>query len=90
MLPAPIRAQGSFDVWEAAAGFVSDDKGVESAADALAGARDIIAEWVSEDARARSELRRLFERQGVLAVRGEILLRFNKQTVLVKNDWEEK
>ena len=49
----------------AAARFVDADKGVESADDALAGARDIVAEWVSEDAGARADVRRLFQRRAV-------------------------
>ncbi|UCF16315.1 MAG: helix-hairpin-helix domain-containing protein, partial [Phycisphaerales bacterium] len=44
--------------------FVDESKGVESADDALAGARDIIAEWVNEDQRARGRIRRLFFQQG--------------------------
>ncbi len=44
--------------------FVDESKGVESAEDALAGARDIIAEWVSEDQTVRGRIRRLFSREG--------------------------
>ena len=44
--------------------FVDDSKGVESAEDALAGARDIIAEWVSEEQTARAMLRKLFSGEG--------------------------
>lgn len=44
--------------------FVDPSKGVESVEDALAGARDIIAEWVSEDQTARAEIRRLFSSKG--------------------------
>lgn len=44
--------------------FVDQGKGVESAEDALAGARDIIAEWVNEDQTARGRIRRLFSREG--------------------------
>jgi uncharacterized protein len=40
--------------------FVDPEKGVNTAEDALAGARDIMAEWVSEDAKARAEMRELF------------------------------
>jgi uncharacterized protein len=49
----------------AAAAFVSAEKEVASAEEALAGARDIIAEQISEDTEARTELRRLYERQGM-------------------------
>ncbi|MDA0335753.1 MAG: Tex family protein, partial [bacterium] len=53
------------DPQAAAAGFVDADKEVATIEDALAGARDIIAEQISEDAPARAELRRLYERQGI-------------------------
>jgi protein Tex len=49
----------------AAAAFVNAEKEVATVDDALAGARDIIAEQVSEDAQARAELRRLYEHQGI-------------------------
>ncbi|MBN2593079.1 MAG: RNA-binding transcriptional accessory protein [Sedimentisphaerales bacterium] len=45
--------------------FVDESKGVESAEDALAGARDIIAEWVSEEQTARAEIRKLFSGKGL-------------------------
>ena len=47
-----------------AAAFIDGEKGVESAEDALAGARDIIAEWVNEDQKTRGRMRRLFFQQG--------------------------
>jgi uncharacterized protein len=43
-----------------AAVFIDSEKGVNSAHEALAGARDIMAEWMSEDATARAGLRALF------------------------------
>ena len=49
-----------------AAKFVSEELKVESAEDALAGARDIIAETVSEDQRARATMRDLFAKKGVM------------------------
>lgn len=49
-----------------AAAFISAEKGVESADDALAGARDIIAEWVNEDAPTRGEMRIYWERQSTI------------------------
>ncbi len=45
--------------------FVDLEKGVESAEDALAGARDIIAEWVNEDQEAREKMRVLYTKKGV-------------------------
>ena len=46
--------------------FVNPEKGVASAKEALAGARDIMAEWMSEDAEARCRMRALYQSQGVL------------------------
>ncbi|MGI9538084.1 MAG: Tex family protein, partial [Desulfocapsaceae bacterium] len=46
--------------------FVSHEKGVESVEDALAGARDIIAEWVNENQKIRGLLRRLYEEKAVI------------------------
>jgi len=46
--------------------FVNPDKEVATIAEALEGARDIIAEWISEDAPIRARLRSLFHRKAVL------------------------
>lgn len=54
------------DPLEEAVAFISMEKSVGSAEEALAGARDIIAEWINEDIEARKTMRRLFEREGVL------------------------
>ena len=51
---------------EAAQGFINPEKGVETIADALQGANDIIAEWISDDAAVRKSLRELLERRGTL------------------------
>ncbi|HQF74617.1 MAG TPA: Tex family protein [Syntrophales bacterium] len=48
-----------------AAAFVDAEKGVETVDDALAGARDIIAEWVNENQEARARIRDLFAAKGV-------------------------
>lgn len=61
-----IFDQRPFDLMEAAKHFISEEKGVASEEEAIAGARDIIAEWVSEDARVRSDLRSLFIREGLI------------------------
>lgn len=46
--------------------FVDAAKGVESVDEALAGARDIIAEWINEDSQTRAQMRELFSGKGVL------------------------
>ena len=54
------------DPAEASAGYIDPEKGVETAADALQGANDIIAEIISDDAAIRKTLRGLLMRQGRL------------------------
>jgi uncharacterized protein len=54
---------------ELAAPFVDAGKGVGDAASALSGARDILAERLSENAAERAELRRLLAAEGVLRSR---------------------
>ncbi len=51
---------------EAAADYVDPAKGVETVADALQGANDIVAEWISDDAAIRRSLRELLEKRGTL------------------------
>ena len=53
----------------AAAGFVSEERGVPTADDALAGARDIVAERIAEDAAARTRVRDLVRERGVMESR---------------------
>jgi uncharacterized protein len=61
-----IMAQQSNDVESMASRFINQEKGVGSTEDALAGARDIIAEWISENKNARSRIRNLFMRKAVI------------------------
>ena len=51
---------------EAAADYLSAEKGVETVADALQGANDIVAERISDDAAIRRSLRELLEKRGTL------------------------
>src|SRR3989337_1629028 len=51
-----VFAQDDRDPASEAAAFVDAEKGVDSVEDALSGARDIIAEWVSEDQTARTQM----------------------------------
>ncbi len=57
--PAPV---------EAAAGYVDPSKGLETAEDALRGAGDIIAEYISDDASVRKALRTFMRRHSELVV----------------------
>ena len=60
-----LFAQEDMDPLTEAAAFVDPEKGVDSAEDALAGARDIIAEWVNEDQTARARMRDLYSSKAV-------------------------
>ena len=51
---------------DAARNFIDPEKGVETLADALQGANDIIAEWISDDAAIRGSLREMLEKRGTL------------------------
>ncbi|MBN2251594.1 MAG: RNA-binding transcriptional accessory protein, partial [Candidatus Altiarchaeota archaeon] len=65
-LAAKIFEQGDIDPKAEASAFVDSEKGVETIEDALAGARDIIAEWMNEDAGVRNALRVLFAKKAVI------------------------
>ncbi len=65
-----VFSQAEFDVHLEATPFVDEGKGVASAEEALAGARDIIAEWVSEDGEARARMRQLFATKGMFRSKG--------------------
>ena len=51
---------------DAAQDFLVPEKGVETLADALQGANDIIAEWISDNAAIRGSLREMLEKRGTL------------------------
>ncbi|MBC8207763.1 MAG: RNA-binding transcriptional accessory protein [Desulfobulbaceae bacterium] len=50
--------------------FINPVKGVSTEHEALAGARDIIAEWINEDPATRAALRHLFNRQALIVSKG--------------------
>ncbi|MEI6105190.1 MAG: Tex family protein [Methanothrix sp.] len=58
--------QSGLDPENEALSFVDAGKGVASAKEALAGARDIMAEWMSEEGESRSRMRQLYQSQGVI------------------------
>jgi uncharacterized protein len=62
-----LYAQRDRDVETLAAPYLNEQ--VTSIDDALQGARDIMAEWISEDTRARTRTRRHFEKDAVIASR---------------------
>jgi len=69
--------------------FVNPEKGVESIEDALAGARDIIAEWINENEFVRTKIRRLFEAKSMFQSR--VIKGKEEEGIKYKDyfDWEE-
>jgi uncharacterized protein len=65
-LAQKILEQEKFDPEEFAKSFIDSEKGVANLQEALEGARDIIAEWVSENPDTRKRVRELFWSEGTL------------------------
>lgn len=68
-LAEAIFEQKGIDLEAAAGASVNPDNGVESIEDALAGARDIMAEMINEHEAARVRLRKLFAKRGLISSR---------------------
>ena len=68
-LATRIFAQHPVDIQSEASKYLDAEKEVPTVEDALQGARDIIAEWISENAVVRGNLRNLFLKEGVFATR---------------------
>lgn len=62
-----LMDQGNFHPEEKAAAYIDAGKGIENVENALAGARDIIAEWVNESLPAREHIRNLFTREATIS-----------------------
>ncbi|MBU1701502.1 MAG: RNA-binding transcriptional accessory protein [Candidatus Eisenbacteria bacterium] len=82
-------AHPAIDPESEAAAFIDEEKGVLTVEEALAGARDIIAETVSEDMQARSKMRELFITQG--AIQSKIVTGKEEAGAKFKDyyDWRE-
>jgi len=74
----------------AAAEFIDPQKGVNSIGDALAGARDIIAEMVNEDQQARSALRKLYFSKAVIYSRVATTKEHEGSKYRDYFDWQEE
>jgi uncharacterized protein len=64
-----LLEQGNIDPLSEAAKYINAELQVETAEAALDGARDIVAEWVSEDVDLRARMRRLFAETGLISSR---------------------
>ena len=62
-----LKQEESFNPNDYAGNFISDEKGVSSAEDAIKGAMDIIAEQISDSAEIRKRIRNLFKVNGVVS-----------------------
>jgi len=89
--PLALRlfAQDDLDLLAEAGAFVDSEKGVASADDALAGARDIIAEWVNEDQKARAVMRDHYSSKAVF--KSKVVQEKEAEGIKYKDyfDWEE-
>ncbi len=83
-----ILEQTDMDVMAKAAEFISEEKGVESAEKAVAGASDIIAERVSDDAELRKTLRKKIFEVGELSCK--LLENENAKTYDMYAEYSEK
>jgi protein Tex len=84
-----FQQQSTIDPLTAAVPFVNAEKGVPDVKAALAGARDILAERISDDALARAKLRELFLRSAV--VKSKVLSDKQEAAAKFKDyfDWTE-
>ncbi|GGC36346.1 RNA-binding protein [Parapedobacter defluvii] len=64
-----ILAQDGTNITEVAQAFINSDKGIQDAEEALAGARDILAETIAEDAAIRAQVRQVFMEKGLFVSR---------------------
>ncbi len=84
-----LFAQDDMDPLAEAVAFVNIERGVDSAEDALAGARDIIAEWVNEDQTARGRMRDFYTSKAVF--KSKVIPEKEAEGIKYKDyfDWEE-
>lgn len=81
--------EAGMDPLTEAAAFVDKEKGVETVEAALAGGRDIIAEWVTEDQNARVKMRKLYLTKGTMKTK--VLSNKEEEGIKYKDyfDWQE-
>ncbi len=82
-----LMSQEDFNVTDEAMKYLNDD--ILTADDALAGARDIIAEWISEDTSARNTIRELFAKSAILSSKVSLKKKEEGQKYLDYFDYSE-
>lgn len=88
-LAEEIFKQNGIDPQALAAAYVDAEKEVPTEEDALQGARYIMAEWINEDETARTRLRALYERKGM--IRSAVITGKEDEGAKFKNyfEWQE-
>ncbi|GGI22751.1 Tex family protein [Pedobacter mendelii] len=88
-LALQIFDQQNFDLEALADTFIDAEKGVNSLDEALAGARDIIAEMISENAEARTKMRIYFQEKAVF--KSEVIKGKEEEGIKYKDyfEWNE-
>ncbi len=84
-----IMSQHSDDVDGMAKRFVNKEKNVDSIEDAIKGACDIMAEWVSENISGRNAIRKMYRKDGIICstvIKGK---EEEAKTYLQYFDWKE-
>ena len=84
-----VLAQVRIDLESEAAKYIDEQKGVGSVEEALAGARDIIAEHISENAEVRTKMRALFLEKGTF--QSKVIAGKEEEGIKYKDyfDWTE-
>ena len=79
----------SIDYEQEASHYISAEKEVNSSEEALAGARDIIAEWISDNPESRKQCRKIYLEEGIL--HSKVLSGKEKEGEKYKDyfDWSE-
>lgn len=84
-----IFEQSKIDIYKEAESYISTEKQVSSIEEALAGARDIIAEKINEDKDARTKIRKLFMDTALIS--SKVLSGKETEAIKYKDyfDWKE-
>ncbi|MCZ4224432.1 Tex family protein [Pedobacter rhodius] len=88
-LALQIFDQKNFDLEASANNFIDPEKGVNTVDEALAGARDIIAEMISENAETRTKMRIYFQEKAVF--KSEVIKGKEEEGIKYKDyfEWSE-
>ncbi|KRT16781.1 RNA-binding transcriptional accessory protein [Pedobacter ginsenosidimutans] len=88
-LALQIFEQKAFDLEASADKFIDTEKGVNSLDEALAGARDIIAEMISENVEARTKMRTYFQEKAIF--KSEVIKGKEEEGIKYKDyfEWNE-